>query len=68
MSTCVQRMLTPGRFIRAVLCCMALFGVSAASAADPIHGKPGEPVRLVVGYQPYYTQVWSAIVMRGKEF
>ena len=23
---------------------------------------------LVVGYQPYYTQAWSAVVMRGKKF
>ena len=68
MSPWVQRMLAPGRFAGAVLGCMALFTVSAASAADPSYGKPGEPVRLVVGYQPYYTQAWSAIVMRGKEF
>lgn len=30
-------------------------------------GKPGEPVNLVVGYQPYYAQAWSAVAMRGKE-
>src|SRR3989449_7986239 len=23
---------------------------------------------LVVGYQPYYTQAWSGVVMRGKKF
>jgi NitT/TauT family transport system substrate-binding protein len=31
-------------------------------------GKPGGPVKLVVGYQPYYTQAWSGVVMRGKKF
>ena len=44
----------------------ALFGASAASfAADIDYGKPGTPVKLVVGYQPYYTQAWSGVVMRG---
>ncbi len=47
----------------------ALFGASAASfAADIDYGKPGTPVKLVVGYQPYYTQAWSGVVMRGKKF
>ena len=32
------------------------------------YGKPGGPVKLVVGYQPYYTQSWSGVVMRGKKF
>lgn len=31
-------------------------------------GKPGEPVHLVVGYQPYYTESWSGVVMRDKKF
>ncbi|WP_066332716.1 tripartite tricarboxylate transporter substrate-binding protein [Azohydromonas lata] len=31
-------------------------------------GSPGEPVALVVGYQPYFTAAWSALVMRGKRF
>ena len=49
----------------------ALFGACIAvpaSAADIDYGKPGTPVKLVVGYQPYYTQAWSAVVMRGKKF
>lgn len=44
-----------------------------ALAASPVqaqqvldYGKPGEPVELVVGYQPYYTESWSGVVMRGK--
>src|SRR3989440_10815735 len=45
----------------------ALFG-TWAFAADIDYGKPGSPVKLVVGYQPYYTQSWSGVVMRGKKF
>ena len=37
-------------------------------AADIDYGKPGSAVNLVVGYQPYYTQSWSGVVMRGKKF
>ncbi len=49
----------------------ALFGACMtvpALAADIDYGKPGTPVKLVVGYQPYYTQSWSGVVMRGKKF
>jgi NitT/TauT family transport system substrate-binding protein len=44
--------------------CLAL----PALAADIDFGKPGTPVKLVVGYQPYYTESWSGLVMRGKKF
>ncbi len=30
--------------------------------------KSGQPVHLTIGYQPYYTQAWSGVAMRGKEF
>lgn len=40
---------------------------STALAADIDYGKPGDPVNLVIGYQPYYTQSWSGVVMRGKK-
>ena len=39
--------------------------VSTASAAEIDFGKVGEPVNLVVGYQPYYTEAWSGVVMKG---
>src|SRR5437764_10999486 len=42
--------------------------VAQSLAADIDFGKPGSPVELVVGYQPYYTQSWSGVVMRGKKF
>ena len=45
----------------------ALLG-GAAIASDIDFGKPGEPVKVVVGYQPYYTQSWSGVVMRSKKF
>jgi NitT/TauT family transport system substrate-binding protein len=41
---------------------------TSVNAADIDFGKPGTPVKLVVGYQPYYTQSWSGVVMRGKKF
>jgi NitT/TauT family transport system substrate-binding protein len=40
---------------------------SAAIAGDLEFGKPGEPINLVIGYQPYYTESWSGVVMRGKK-
>src|SRR5438105_494713 len=55
-----------GRRFTAILfaACMAV----PAFAADIDYGKPGAPVNLVVGYQTYYTQAWSGVVMRGKKF
>lgn len=40
---------------------------SIAVAGDLEYGKVGEPVNLVVGYQPFYTESWSGIVLRGKK-
>jgi len=45
----------------------ALIG-GPVQAADINFGKPGDPVELVIGYQPYYTQSWSGVIMRGKKF
>src|SRR2546422_9928375 len=39
-----------------------------AIAADIDYGKQGAPVKLVVGYQPYYTEAWSGVIMRSKKF
>ena len=41
---------------------------ASALAADVDFGKVGEPVKLVVGYQPYYTESWSGVIMRSKKF
>jgi NitT/TauT family transport system substrate-binding protein len=42
-------------------------GAGAVLQGDSL-GDTGKPVNLVVGYQPYYTEAWSGVVMRGKEF
>ncbi len=46
--------------------------VVAAVLASSAHarvdfGKEGEPVNLVIGYQPYYTESWSGVVNNGKQ-
>lgn len=46
-----------------------LFGFGATQAsAQADYGKVGEPIKLVIGYQPYYTEAWSGLIMRGKKF
>jgi NitT/TauT family transport system substrate-binding protein len=52
---------------KAALTLLAIGTASSALAADIDYGKPGDPVKLVIGYQPYYTESWSGIVMRGKK-
>jgi len=42
-------------------------GASAPASATVDFGKKGEAVNLVVGYQPYYTESWSGLVVNGKE-
>ena len=55
------------KLVAAATAAGALF-TAGAHAADLDYGKPGEPVKLVIGYQPYYTESWSGLVMRGKKF
>ena len=59
---------------RAALRVLAAAGLAAAlatplasGAADLDFGKPGEPISLVVGYQPFYSESWSGVVIRGKK-
>src|SRR5215211_6747889 len=54
-------------FIAAAGWITAAASLSGAALAQD-YGKPGGPVTVVVGYQPYYTQAWSGVVMRGKKF
>jgi NitT/TauT family transport system substrate-binding protein len=49
----------------AVLIASATGVANDARAADLDYGKPGEPVHLVVGYQPYYSEAWSGAVING---
>ncbi len=59
------------RFCRWAGAAAAFAGLTTLScgvaAADLSYGKPGDPVNLVVGYQPYYSESWSGVVMRGKK-
>ncbi|MCG8561741.1 MAG: nitrate ABC transporter substrate-binding protein [Hyphomicrobiales bacterium] len=45
----------------------AVLAAPTTSLAEVGFGKPGEKVDLVVGYQPYYTESWSGVVINGKE-
>lgn len=49
----------------ALLAACVAFSPSAARSAD--FGKPGDPVHLVVGHPCCYTEVWSVMVLHGKE-
>jgi len=42
-------------------------GVSTPASAKVGFGKPGEAVNVVVGYQPYYTESWSGVVLNAKK-
>src|SRR6185503_1994093 len=50
------------RYAAAALVPVALALSAAAWAKD--YGKPGQPVHLVIGYQPYYTQAWSTVIQK----
>ena len=56
---------------RTVLAMIATAGMAAAglttnaTAAEIDFGEVGDPINLVVGYQPYYTEAWSGVVMKG---
>ena len=60
----IQRTLVAGGFILAGLHCAG----PALAAAQKDYGKPGQPIELVIGYQPYYTESWSGVIMRDKKF
>jgi NitT/TauT family transport system substrate-binding protein len=38
---------------------------SQTGAGATANGKPGDPIHLSVGYQPYYSEAWSGVVMNG---
>jgi NitT/TauT family transport system substrate-binding protein len=46
----------------------AVLAAALPAVADEGFGKPGEPIKLTVGYQPFYTEAWSAVVMKSKQF
>lgn len=46
--------------------CTAATACGSSSSGGSL-GKVGQPVHLVVGYQPYYTEAWSADVLKQKQ-
>ena len=52
---------------RALLAGIAAFAGTTAVQAEVDFGKQGGPVNLVVGYQPYYSEAWSGVVVNGKQ-
>ena len=56
------------KFLRTAALAGAALGVSTTATAIEPYGNPGEPINLTIGYQPYYTQAWSAVIMKEKEF
>jgi NitT/TauT family transport system substrate-binding protein len=48
--------------------CMLAWAQPGFSEEIKDYGKPGTAIELVVGYQPYYTESWSGVVMRSKKF
>lgn len=65
----MSRNLTRGKRLSFALVGAILAGsVAGPTLADVDFGKPGEPVKLVIGYQPYYTESWSGVVNNGKQF
>src|ERR1700674_3145308 len=56
-------------FAQISLLAAGLAGASLPCAAQTADfGKPGDPIKLTVGYQPYYTETWSGAVLKAKDF
>ena len=68
MASCMNQRVRAALAAFATTVGLGLTLATPAVAGDLEYGKPGEAVNLVVGYQPYYTQSWSGVVMRGKKF
>jgi NitT/TauT family transport system substrate-binding protein len=52
--------------IWSTLACASLIPATPGHATVEF-GKQGEPVKLVIGYQPYYTEAWSGVVINGRQ-
>ena len=57
---------TNKNWIGAVAAAAFILGTGVPVDAKVGFGKPGEKVDLVIGYQPYYTESWSGVVINGK--
>ena len=56
-----------GRTLGALALLLLATTTATPTFAEVDFGKPGGPVKLVVGYQPYYTEAWSGVVVNGKQ-
>jgi NitT/TauT family transport system substrate-binding protein len=63
----IDMALTPKHLIGMGFLAAAAVWTTGPALAEVGFGKPGEAVHLVVGYQPYYTESWSGVVINGKE-
>src|SRR5436190_24070779 len=52
---------------KALLAALAVALVAPAAALAKDYGKQGTPIKLTIGYQPYYTQAWSAVIQKEME-
>src|SRR5258706_14532082 len=50
-----------------ICCFLGFFSLTGAMAADFDFGKPGEPIKLVVGHPSHYAATWSVHVLHAKE-
>lgn len=55
-------------FCISMISIFVLAPVGVANAGGENFGKPGDPIHLVVGYQPYATLTWDGAVLRKKEY
>src|SRR6202047_440938 len=58
-----------GTLLAFVIFAAGLLGAAPVrAAAEKDYGKQGDAIDLVIGYQPYYTESWSGLIMRDKKF
>jgi NitT/TauT family transport system substrate-binding protein len=48
--------------------CLDVSGAPEAGIQTTNLGKPGDPINLTIGYQPYYSEAWSGAAMRAEQF
>ncbi len=49
------------------LAALSFLAATVCGAADIDYGKPGEPIKLVIGHPSHYTAIWSVHVLHGRE-
>jgi NitT/TauT family transport system substrate-binding protein len=59
--------LNKAKLVFASIAIILAFATAQPAVAKVGFGKPGEPVHVIVGYQPYYTESWSGVVINGQQ-